>query len=517
MKIRALLKKGIFFLAVFCFNYSMIAQPLIEWQQNSGGSNDERIYDGQQTTDGGYIFAGYTRSNDGDVSVNRGGGDARIIKLNTAGDLEWEKTYGGVNNERVYTIQQTTDGGYIAAGYSYSDNGDVGGNFGQEDIWVIKTDALGNLEWEQNYGGENEDRAETIRQTTDGGYIIAGHSFSNTDNVSGNNGLVDCWIIKINATGNIVWEKNYGGSGRDRAYDVQQTTDGGYIVAGLSVSNDGDVGANNGEEDFWILKLSPSGNLQWEKNFGGSSDDWANSVQQTADGGYMIAGVSSSNDIDVGGNNGLSDYWLIKLSPSGNLVWEKNFGGADADFGRSIQQTTEGGFIISGISQSSDGDVSDNYGEWDFWVVKLNPFGTLEWEQNYGGSQIDVPSFVQQTTDEGYMIGGYSRSNDGDVSTNNGGWDTWMVKLTAVPTSVTNLDNQLEMTLSPNPSNGNFSIELEQQTEEINIQIFDVLGKLVYFKTSAILPVKINDFPKGQYSIYLYNDDFLISEKFLSK
>jgi len=232
------------------------------------------------------------------------------------------------------------------------------------------------IEWQQNYGGSSADYAQSIQQTLDGGYIVAGGSSSNNGDVSGNNGGWDYWILKLDGTGNVQWEQNYGGSGYDYAYSIQQTLDGGYIVAGRSSSNDGDVSGNNGGWDYWILKLDGTGNVQWEQNYGGSLDDGAFSIQQTLDGGYIVAGGSESNDGDVSENNGdAADYWILKLDGTGNVQWEQNYGGSGNDRAYSIQQTLDGGYIVAGYSLSNDGDVSGNNGDYDYWIVKLSDDG----------------------------------------------------------------------------------------------------------------------------------------------
>ena len=183
------------------------------------------------------------------------------------------------------------------------------------------------IQWAKCYGGSEYDAALSIQQTTDGGYIVAGLSLSNDNDVSGNHGGEDYWIVKLTSTGSIEWQKSLGGSGEDRASSVIQTTDGGYIIAGTSNSNDGDVSGNHGRDDYWIVKLSSTGILEWQKSLGGSGDDDANSIQQTTDGGYIIAGGSNSNDGDVSGNHGSDDYWIVKLAPSGSIEWQKSLGG----------------------------------------------------------------------------------------------------------------------------------------------------------------------------------------------
>jgi len=233
----------------------------------------------------------------------------------------WNRRYGGSESEEAHSIEQTTDGGYIFAGYSESNDGDVGGNNERTDFWVAKLDGEGILQWGKNYGGSESEEANSVKQTTDGGYIVAGYSYSNDGDVGENYGRSDFWIVKLYGSGVLQWEKNYGGSRWDRANSIQQTTDGGYIVAGESWSSDGDIAGNIERSDIWIVKLDELGDLVWEKNYGGSQDEEAHSIQQTTDGGYIVAGKT--------GRYSNIDYWIIKLDEQGNLVWEKNMEGLD--------------------------------------------------------------------------------------------------------------------------------------------------------------------------------------------
>jgi hypothetical protein len=237
-------------------------------------------------------------------------------------------------------------------------------------LWVAKLDPTGNIaaNWSntQYYGVDNE-VALSVNETADGDYIVAGTANFN----NGNN--MDFWIIKLDATSNIIWQNTYGGSGIEWARDVQQTSDGGYIIVGSTASNDGDVSNNYGETDFWVLKLDALGNIEWEKSYGGSQFDVAFSVQQATDGGYVIAGETSSDDNDVSGNPGsnIYDYWVIKITTTGDLSWQTCLGGSGNDHGRSIVQTSDEGYAVAGYAFSNNYDVSGNNGRWDFWIVKL--------------------------------------------------------------------------------------------------------------------------------------------------
>jgi hypothetical protein len=402
----------------------------IEWQKCLGGSDADEAYAVQQTDDGGYVVAGKTHSYDGDVSGFNDFWDFWVVKLDIKGNIEWQNCLGGDMVEIAYAIQQTDDGGYIVAGHTSSlTSGDVSGQHGTNfDSWIVKLDGIGNLVWQKCLGGSEGESANDIQKTDDGGYIVAGSSSSTDGDVSGNKGESDFWIVKLDNIGNINWEKSLGGSNRESAKSIQQTTDGGYIVAGSSSSTDGDVSENKGEYDYWVVKLDNIGNIEWQKCLGGTEDDFAKSIHQTTDGGYIIAGETNSNNGDVSGNHGGLDFWIVKLDEIGNLVWQKCLGGTDKDRANSIQQAEDGGYIVAGSTSSYDGDVSGKHNYTDFWVVKLDESGNNDWQKCLGGKSTDIAYSIQQTEDGGYIIAGQSYSNDGDVSGNHG-HDFWVVKL----------------------------------------------------------------------------------------
>ncbi len=411
------------------------AQSRIDWEKSYGGSVWDQPNAIMQTADGGYVAAGYTTSGDGDVGGNNGGEDVWIIKTDATGNLQWEQNYGGSGHDRAEDIRQTADGGYIVAGHSQSADGDVGVNKGLRDFWVFKLDAAGNLEWEKTYGGSANDVAYSVRQTGDGGYIVAGFSASVNGDVSGNKGNSDYWVLKLDAGGAIQWKRNYGGSQADVATSVEVTTDGGYVVAGRSESGNGDVGGNNGNRDYWVLKLNNSGDIQWQHNYGGSDADFAEEIQQTADGGYVIAGYSFSNNGDVGLNYGISDAWVLKTDASGNIQWGRVYGGFSYDEVFSIDQNIDGGFILGGLSRTPKNNMGGTNID-EAWILRLDPSGYLQWEEKYGGIGIEQALSVRQTTDNGFVIAGVSEFPSGDVGENNGQLDFWIIKLAALPGSI---------------------------------------------------------------------------------
>jgi len=406
---------------------------LIEWQNTLGGSLSEEAHSVQQTSDGGYIIAGYTRSTDGDVSSYHGGPrDCWLIRLDGSGNLLWEKTYGGSDLDEAYAVQQTSDGGYIVVGRTESDDGDVSGYHGNQDLWVFKLDPSGNMIWQNALGGSSGESARSVQQTTDGGYLIVGTTSSNDGDVSASNGGSDFWFVKLNSAGSLVWQITLGGTGHETAWSGQETTDGGYIAAGNTFSNDGDVGGNHGQSDFWVVKLDQIGNLDWQNTLGGTGSDGAHSIKQTLDGGYIVTGFSNSTDGDVTGNHGNLDYWVVKLDQIGNLDWQNSLGGTHIEHAYSVGQYPNGQYVISGYAGSKNGDVGAQHAQIEAWITILDSLGNLNWQGTLGGSLSDYGSDVHPTSDGGLIVAGRTYSVDGDVSGNHGGWgDIWVAKLNA--------------------------------------------------------------------------------------
>jgi len=376
-------------------------------------------------------MTGYSRSGDIDVGGNNGDWDFWIIKIAADGALEWERNYGGSQNDEATSIQQTTDGGYVVAGATFSDDGDISNNNGDEDFWILKLDANGNLQWERTYGGSDVDRAESIQQTPDGGYAVAGFSRSTNGHVGQNNGNFDFWLIRLNSNGDLIWENNFGGSGPDWAYELDVTADGGFVLVGSTISDNGDVLENNGFYDFWVVRVDDGGNLLWSQNYGGSGEDRAYYIKEANDGNFIVSGSTYSNNGDVSSNFGGSDFWVMKIDVLGNMLWEQSFGGQGSEWAWALDITDDAGVIITGRSNTNNntGNVSSNNGSNDFWLVKVSSEGVFEWENNFGGSAKEVPYSIYQTDDQGFVIAGYSESADIDVDENNGDWDYWVLKL----------------------------------------------------------------------------------------
>jgi hypothetical protein len=375
----------------------------------------------------------------------------------TAPGIEWQNTIGGNNYDWLTFIEQTADGGYILGGTSGSSiSGDKTENcIGGYDYWIVKTDTLGNIQWQNTIGGSGDDWFYSMQQTADGGYILGGYSDSyiSGDKTENNIGNGDYWIVKTDSLGNIQWQNTIGGSGFDWLYSIQQTADGGYILGGHSNSNiSGDKTENNidtltsGTFDYWIVKTDSSGNIQWENTIGGSNDDRLYSTQQTADGGYILGGYSWSGISGDKTENKLdticipyctSDYWIVKTDSLGNIQWQNTIGGNNNDNLYSIQQTTDEGYILGGQSKSNiSGDKTESNIDtinftWDYWIVKTDSLGNIQWQNTIGGSRAEQLRSISQTADRGYILGGYSESDiSGDKTENCIGFDDyWPVKI----------------------------------------------------------------------------------------
>ena len=363
------------------------AEPVVEWEKTFGGSDYDYGWSVQQTSDGGYIIAGFTHS------YGAGYRDVYLVKTDSAGNLQWEKTFGGSNFEHGRSVQQTSDGGYIIAGETYSYGA------GSYDVYLVKTDSAGNLQWEKTFGGSDYDVGYSVQQTSDGGYIIAGYTYSYGA------GSCDVYLVKTNSAGNLQWQKTFGGADVDWGLSVQQTSDGGYVIAGYTYS----YGA--GSTDFYLVKTDSAGNLQWQKTFGGADADGGYSVRQTSDGGYIIAGWTRSYSTDY-------DVYLVKTDSAGNLQWQKTFSERDSDVGHSVQQTSDGGYIIAGLT-------SYDAGSRDVYLVKTDSAGNLQWQKTFGGNNHDRGFSVQQTSDGGYIIAGWTRSYGA------GSYDVYLIKVSA--------------------------------------------------------------------------------------
>lgn len=423
---------------LFCFLYQSFSgfsqSPSLQWQKSLGGTATDEARSVYQTSDGGSIIAGNSNSIDGDVTGNHGSYDYWVVKVDAAGTVQWKNSYGGSASDKGYAVIQLSNGGYLIVGNASSTDGDVTGNHGSSDYWIVRVNSAGAILWQKSYGGTSTDIARGAIQGLDGNLFVIGYSRSINGNVTNPHGGYDFWLTKLDTSGNLLWQKTYGGTKDELAYTVKQAADSSLLIVGYTLSDDGDVaGLNHStKNDIWVVKTDKAGTLLWQKTLGGNSDDYSNSFIQTSDKGYLIVGYTGSYDGDVYGNFGQDDLWVIKLDSAGTTEWQKTYGGTDNDRANYAAETNDGGFVITGHSESNDIDLSQNYGNKDFWLLKLNASGTLEWKKSLGGNLEDNSYSVAQSSDGGIIAVGISASTTNDVTLNHGGNDFWIVKISSL-------------------------------------------------------------------------------------
>ncbi|HKC66747.1 MAG TPA: T9SS type A sorting domain-containing protein [Bacteroidia bacterium] len=514
-------------LVFLCILLINISRAQTKFQTTFGDSLSEYCFSVKQTNDHGFVLAGYTNS------YGSGGNNFYIIKTDSLSNIIWSKIYGGALDDEAYAIQQTSDGGYITTGYTRS--------FGIQyyDACLLKTDVNGDTLWTKTYGGPASDFGNTVAQTIDGGYILAGYT---TDTTS-------LFLIKTNAQGNMLWQKvlETGGQVTD-AYSIKQTANKSYVITGYGNG----FGEING--DAFLLKTDSAGNTLFTKTYGYKGPDWGNAIYETTDGGFVIGGSystdSTGNDIDV---------YVIKTNANGDTLWTKTFGGTGNDYGQAIQQTTDGGYILAGYTNSF------GMGNYDAFLLKLNPNGDTLWAKTFGGTGDDEANTAMQTTDGGYILAGQSNSFG------KGNYDFYVIKTDAngnsncnqtnvvlnkriTNTTVTNASmlpiaynvttlpaaptiyngatltdacnplgiadlkaNQASLKVFPNPTNGLFTVSIaELKQEKATVFIQNILGETIYAMDIVTdKEINLQYIANGTYFLQVQTADRIYTEKII--
>jgi len=472
--VKKLVGRSLFFIisiTLICYE-STRAQPDILWTKTFGGSDIDEGWSVQQTSDGGFIVAGFTKS------FGAGDSDVWLIKVDRNGNEDWNNTFGGQNSDVGFSVMQTMDGGYIIAGHTYSYGA------GGSDVWLIKVDEEGNEEWNRTFGESGNDGASEVQQTADGGYVIVGGS----------------WLYKTHVDGDLQWKQLI----YDANFSVVQTGDGGYIVTGYRYNELGNT-------DVRLLKTDEKGNEVWNRTFGGNRNDRGLSVKHTMDGGYIIAGTTESFSA------GESDVWLIKTDANGNEVWNRVFGGAGYDEGNSVQQTKDGGYIVAGRTSSFGAGI------YDVWLIKVDAEGNEEWNRTIGENTSEDGYSVYQAADGGYIVTG----RIGYLSFDK---DVFLVRISSDSSviSVESDKNEIpsEFSLSqnyPNPFNSSTTIQFSlPRLSYVTLNVYNTLGEEV-----AVLAGKnfapgnhkvewnANNFAGGVYFYRLQADQFFETKKLI--
>jgi hypothetical protein len=525
-----------------CHTFSLYAQvPLTKlWDKTYGGPGIDHLFAGVRTADGGFIFGGPTNSGAGGDKTDPfkgGNSDYWIVKMDQFGNKQWDKAYGSAQEDILYSICQTTDGGFLLGGLTQgigiSGDKTQPGN-GDDDFWIVKIDANGNKLWDKTFGGSKTDRINSIKQTADGGFLLAGSSNSGISGdktqpsrtVAGGSG--DIWILKTDGLGNKLWDKTYGGSNNEGLFDMNLTSDGGVILAGVSNSGIGfeKSQACQGKEDYWIVKIDAAGNKQWDKTFGGSDEDYGFTIRQITDGGYILGGQSNSN---IGGDKsqptkGWRDIWLLKLDGGGTKVWDKVYGTNALDYFGDIIETSDGGFLFVGFTDSGiNGDKTQiSNGLLDYWVVKLNSAGVKLWDQDYGGSDSDYSPLLFVMPGGGFVIAGESASGiSGDKSQAcQGITDFWIIKAGNV-TGIQEEQATFPVSVFPNPAEGKLMLQFNDlKTERVEVTILDLTGRTIFHKLISTSPGSSTEelvLPpvKGMYLLEVKTGDTITTKKIL--
>jgi hypothetical protein len=398
-----------------------------------GSTVSEQVYAAVRSADGSYVLAGTTISGSG----SSGNTDVWVLQLDRQGKMLWQKTFGGSAYDGAYSVAATKDGGFVIAGYTYSNDGDITTHHGNSDAWILRLDKNGNKLWQSTAGGSASDIASSLVETSDGGYIMAGQTASTDGDVANNHGSTDAWVVKLDKNGTKQWQKTLGGTASEGGQAILETPEGGYMIAGWTNSNDGDVtgyhvgwGTNLGNFDGWVVKLDKDGTLLWNKAYGGSRNEVINSITRGSDNSYTIADDTKSNyDGDVGANHGNGDAWAVHIDKDGKILWQKPLGGSVDERAYCITYTQDGGYLLAGFTSSNDGDVSGNHGGEDAWVVRLDQGGNKLWQRTLGGSGSEIARAVFQRVNGTYVMVGTTGSNDGDVTGQHGAGDAWVVTM----------------------------------------------------------------------------------------
>ncbi len=492
-------------------------QVQIEWLQCYGGNDQDTGNDAIILANGHIVVLATTYSNDGDVGFNHGNSDFWLFETDEFGNFLWGKTYGGSENEVAISVAQASDGSFLLFGETQSNSGDVSGNHGGFDYWLVKTDSMGTLLWQCCLGSSMNNLAEDMDIDEVGNIFVMGASLGIGGDVTQNNGFYDYWFVKLNPNGEIIWDKNLGGTYTDNGLCITSTVDGGIIVGGIIDDIDGDITCNTelGNATAWVIKLDSLNNIQWQQCYGGTYTESVVEIKNTSDGGYILLGLTNSNDGDVSGYHGypgqasVFDNWVIKIDSAGEIEWQRCLGGTKNEFPCFIKITPEGNFLVGGFTYSNDGDVSGNHsysGGIDHWVVKLNPSGEIIWQQCFGGIADDLLKGGYVISESEYVFVGNRRnpSTSGNIDCNAiggfGDYDLVMYKILDTTVGISTIEeDKLLLKVYPNPATNSatFSYSLPAGTNQGCIEVRNTTGQLV---ASTML----NE-AKGEWVLHLNN------------
>ena len=474
-----------------------VEPDLITWNQRYGGTDLDNLTQVIQTLDGGYLLGGYSASGkSGDKSQTKQGGyDYWVIKTDDAGNMLWEKTYGGSGNDYLINLVEIPDGRYLLSGSSESGkSGDkTEGSQGGRDFWAIQIDYKGDIIWDHRFGGSGFEELRKVLLLPTGGYLLGGSSNSpvSGDKTQNSRGGQDYWLLQITDQGQKLWDQRYGGNSNDFLEDLILNPDGSFLLGGTS--NSGRIGdktqASQGGSDYWVIKVNNTGEPLWNKRFGGSEPDNLFALARTATGNFLLAGHSNSGTSGnkTEANRGNQDYWLLRIDSTGEKIWDKTFGGRGQEELRSLTSTRDGGFVLGGTSFSGSGDdkTQSSRGNSDYWLVKTDSTGAAQWNYRFGGSGFDELRTALITREGGLILGGRSTSGvSGDkIQPSRGNTDYWLIKLAATSVGLElpdppALGAAITLKAFPNPFPDKLTLQFSvPHTQQVILQIYDQQGQ----------------------------------------
>lgn len=508
----------------------------MQFQQCYGGSENDWIEDFCMLEDSSYTLLAITYSSDGDISFLHGGSDFWLVHVDQMGALIWEKTLGGSDLDRPKRISLASNGDIIIFGYTFSNDGDVSGNHGGSDLWVVRTDMLGNIIWQNCIGSSVSDFAsEMTVDSLDNIYTI-GYSHGIDGDITENNGLTDYWVAKLDPNGALIQQSSFGGEGYDYGHCISLTPDGGCIIGGSVQSNYGDVecdGPTYIEGDVWIVKLDSLFNIQWKNCYGGSYHESVAHIQVLDNGGYLLSGNTNSNDGDVSGFHGepggdYHDIWVIKIDSVGNMEWQRCLGGTKQEYSSSSTVSYNGEYLVTGITSSHNGDVTGNHSTYhffDIWLVGLENDGSLLWQQCFGSSQYNTSSQINIVSDLEIFTGGSARISDGSVDCDifhpspPGDADLWLFQIIDTVTVNSNELNEERLTISlyPNPAHDVMYYHFFPPQDNLTLRLYDIYGQkmddLILSKKESQVKIEVSDYHPGVYVAVLFSNNRIIDRR----
>lgn len=520
-------------------NHFLAAQD-IQWQQVLGGVHSEYLYDVKATPDYGFLLIGSSFSEDSGNKSGKGQGDLDYFlwKMDESGKMEWQKTFGGSGSDYLYSASLTKEGGYILGGSSDSPkSGDKQEDgFGNMDFWILKLDPTGEEEWQITLGGIGNDQLQSIQQTPDGGFIIGGSSDSSPipskeGGTSGSGeisiklqnsfGSFDYWVIKLSADGEVEWEKTFGGMFSDQLKTVLITEDG-YLIGGTSNSIiSGNKSAKElGMNDYWIIKLDTDGNQEWQRAYGGEGDESLAQILETEN-GFLLAGSSNSKTSENKKSDSVNgtDFWLVEIDKQGEMSWDNTYDIGQWDMLVNVTKSEDNTFLLGGYASTETlGKRTDNKGINDFVAIKINHRGEMLWNKTIGGNGTDQLKGLTQTRDGGYILAGNSdskKSDDKDKASI-GGNDYWVVKLGNEKKSAE--ERQL-VEIYPNPTYQYTNIIISEEFKEAEVQVFNLNGQKLQQNRLPYrsTPVDLQGYPPGVYIFKISVDGVMEDVKVIKK